>query len=141
MDTDEHGCVEPISPEDCWKLAGGNAPGTNPNKIFRPGRGRWNSWIFSLRVGNRVAKLYAALDFIFAIPPHFRQSRHIQQKWVWQTLKNSQLPNTSNLMLHIYGVYRRVSPEQEINRKERREHKELQPTVLFTLCGLEKRVL
>ena len=26
-----------------------------------------------------------------------------------------------------YGVYRRVLPEQKINRKEHREHKELQP--------------
>jgi hypothetical protein len=44
-------------------------------------------------------------------------------------------------MLKDYGVYRRVLPEQEINRKERRDHKELQPTALFPLCDLEKRVL
>jgi len=44
-------------------------------------------------------------------------------------------------MLRIYGIYRRVFPEQEINRKERKDHKELQTTVLFILCGLEKRVL
>jgi hypothetical protein len=41
-------------------------------------------------------------------------------------------------MLKDHGVYGRVLPEQEINR---REHKELQPTVLFPLCGLGKKVL
>jgi hypothetical protein len=43
----------------------------------------------------------------------------------------SQRLYTSNLMLHIYGVYLKVLGEREINRKERREHKELQSTVLF----------
>jgi hypothetical protein len=33
--------------------------------------------------------LYAAFDFIFAFARQMRQSRHVQQKWVWQTISSN----------------------------------------------------
>ena len=41
-------------------------------------------------------------------------------------------------MLHDYGVYRRVVPEQGISRQDRREHKEPHPTDPILRAGLRK---